>query len=91
MPKTRSNDTIESLKPFQTFLKLSPNPTFPEIIEVIRKDLRLTRIEMASKLRVSKTFYDDFLNKPNHNIDKKKSNDWANILGYPETTFSNYV
>lgn len=64
--------------------------SFPDIIEAIREDLEITKVAMAKKLQVTKSYYSDFV-AGRTVVSVAKAATWAKYLDYPEKVFVKYA
>ena len=64
--------------------------TLPDMIEAVREDLELTKVDMANKLGVSKAHYGNLVNG-RESVSIKRAGEWAKLLGYPEMLFVQYA
>lgn len=67
-----------------------PNLSLADVLESIRDDLELTKVQMSEKLGLSKAHYGNIVNGKEP-VSVKRAAEWAKLLNYPEQQFVRYA
>lgn len=64
--------------------------TLADVMESIRDEMGMSKVEMAKKLGISKSHYGNFVSGL-ESVSIKRAGEWAKILGHPEKVFIRYA
>lgn len=67
-----------------------PQLSLADVLEAIRDDLELTKVQMSEKLGLSKGHYGNVVNGKEP-VSVKRAAEWAQLLQYPEQQFVRYA